>query len=128
MAQNNCLNSIFLTLIGLVNIHGYSLSADVKDGIWALLRRDMAKPDWNLIAGAFDTTHVTVRNIYKKMEEKRVYRTTITQKKDWPAVFTKGIAEVVVCLVGYILVIYQREIAEFIYDIYAIRVLQSQVS
>ena len=89
----------------------------------------MDKPDWDGIALAFDTTSIIIRNIHKKMMEEIIYGTTV--KLLTPSthrIITTEMEEAVAYLVGSVLVIYQDEIAQFLYDTYTVRVHQTQVS
>ena len=107
-------------------MRSYSLSVNTKDTIWMYLQHNMDKPDQNRIADAFETIHVTVHNIHKKIKEEMLFGVSITCNiLGLAPMISTEMKEAVVYLVGTVPIIYQDEIAEFLYDIYAIRVVQS---
>ena len=102
-------------------MRGHSLTADVRDAIRICLCCNLETLDWNGIADAFETIHVTVRNIYKKIREEIILGTsTMLSSPGLCPLVTTEIEEAVVYLVRAVPIIYQDEITELIYDLYAI--------
>ena len=88
-------------------MRGYSLTADVRDAIWICLCYNLEILDWNGIADAFETTHVTVRNIYKKMREEMILGiSTMLSSPGLRPLVTAEIEEAVAYLVGAVPIIY----------------------
>ena len=78
-----------------------------------------------MIATAFSMTAKTVRLIYKRMKERELLGTTmIPDILGRPWSITTEIEEVVTYLIAKVPYIYQDEIADFLYNVYEIRVSQ----
>ena len=66
---------------GISKIIAPQLTEETKDAIRACLHEDLHYPNWYRIARAFDTTHSTVRLIYKKIISKAILGTISTETK-----------------------------------------------
>ena len=96
---------------------------ETKDAIRACLREDLYHLDWYRIARAFDTTHGTVRLIYKKMMSKAILGTVSTETKiGRPTSITPEMDKGIEHLLGLVLYLYQDEIVNFLYKGYGVHV------
>jgi transposase len=105
------------------------LSAVVKAEIEHALEQTANNPDFAGLAEAYNTTIRTIRQIRRKLRDKKVFGTTIGSSKLGPkVVITPEMEETALILLDMEPWLFQDELAECLYDIYGVKVSQSMVS